>query len=315
MDKKQYSVPIVSANLDKKKLEGLGKVFGIIAISPLTMKREKLLEWFRDFAYTDIDRLKDEEIAKLYAEYRSVITGGLDMLDMYGVHNFGRDLKEFGILKDHQIWFKGAFNAVMEKINSIANYEMKQWSSDPECFSNFGYFPMTTKTPPSAFFFELIPEPLEVEFQTLSYIEITDEKQRIKNKEDNQGENQEARWDPNWRETSTIHTKSYPVTFSSSCFLRAFLEALDGVKYKMCKQCAECNHWFFNLSNHTRFYCSNRCAARKRMRENRAELKNKNNEGYERELDKSRKRADKSHVKRMARRYKRYQKIKEAKDY
>ena len=51
------------------------------------------------------------------------------------------------------------------------------------------------------------------------------------------------------------------------------------------------------------------------MRENRAELKNKNNEGYERELDKSRKRADKSHVKRMARRYKRYQKIKEAKDY
>jgi hypothetical protein len=71
------------------------------------------------------------------------------------------------------------------------------------------------------------------------------------------------------------------------------------------RKCAGCENYFVNLTKKEKKYCTNNCAARKRQREKRADLKKRIAAGdpeakkeYEIEKQKSRARASRSYDKR-----------------
>jgi len=55
--------------------------------------------------------------------------------------------------------------------------------------------------------------------------------------------------------------------------LLVFFQALDGMPLNALRQCAECEKWFFHISEKIKLYCSNRCAARKATRDSRARIR------------------------------------------
>lgn len=141
---------------------------------------------------------------------------------------------------------------------------------------------------------DLLPEPLNVGFETKSFVEI-----RREDREKEDALSHSSRLHPNWLEKSKIRTCSYPTTRKQTYLLYIFLEALDGLELNRCKRCAECNQWFFKLSNHKRIFCSNRCAAKKGAKNKRAHLKESDPEAHKQYREKGAERARKSYKKKV----------------
>lgn len=101
---------------------------------------------------------------------------------------------------------------------------------------------------------------------------------------------------------------SYDSSMKEGFFLYSFIDLIDGVPITAFKKCPECDKWFINLTKKEKIFCINLCAAKKRQREKRLELKKKIDAGdpeakkeREIELQKARTRASNSYDKRVKR--------------
>lgn len=80
-----------------------------------------------------------------------------------------------------------------------------------------------------------------------------------------------------------------------------FAQALDGTPLHAIRRCPECLRYFIQTTKRERFFCSNKCAARKVSRERRKKLKKEKTESYTKELEGGAKRARKSYVNKVKR--------------
>lgn len=260
--------------------------------NPLCLKKQRTLEWFRDFVYCNVDELTLEEKNKLYKEFH-LMSGGKSMEWAYSPVLSEKSITEtIEKLKDYQAWFCNAFNQIMKKLETLSIHEIGDWSTENDCFGSFGTPDDPIRAHPDAFKVDLLPDMLNVNFDSMAYIEIPYEYRDT-------DDEQEARWSSNWREESIFRTVSYPTRHTYTYILYTFLEALDGIRTRMVRHCDECYRWFFNISKRDKRYCSNKCAARKINRDKRAELKNKNKKAYKKELKNGKKRARTSYERKI----------------
>jgi len=103
-----------------------------------------------------------------------------------------------------------------------------------------------------------------------------------------------------WKEKD-LNEATCKVETSSANFEEAikyqFLTSFNGLPLRALRKCPMCGNWFLHLSKRGREFCSNKCAARKTSRERYERLKS-DPESYKRELEQSKERAHKSHLRR-----------------
>jgi hypothetical protein len=102
-------------------------------------------------------------------------------------------------------------------------------------------------------------------------------------------------WIAFWGDNGTLENSPIELVITpkgdDECFLFSFAQTLDGILLKSIKKCSDCNNWFFQASKRERFFCSNKCRARKFNKDRRKMIKEKGGEKYKTELEKGKRRA------------------------
>jgi len=208
--------------------------------------RIKLLEWFRNFVYTDIDSLNSFGITRL----------GLNL----------NILKEYGFL-DEEINQKSLMAHVIvafEHPDFISNESLKTEKAD---FSKRFHDILNNVTDNTKQ--EGLVQPFHLDVVIGATIDEGLIRIRFERPQNALGKDNRL--------------------------LLVFLRNISGLQTKCIKQCGECGEWFFHFSKREKFYCSNKCAARKGNRERRVRLKEENPEASGKELSENAQRARKSY--------------------
>ncbi len=238
----------------------------------------ELRKWFFNFAYRDLDEVSDEDLSrKILQQYMRIITG-----DPYGAWTVSNPRES---LRNTQSAFMSVFLPIMGKVKEVQeSKETKpKWDSLKQGFGRIETDPWADLS--RAY---LSPHSFMVRLELRPFVSIP-----LEHKGD------KARRKGTWFEDSTIQLISDPLERANDIFLIRFLEALNGLKLSALLQCGECQKWFIHTSKHDRQYCSNRCGARKKMREIRAEIKAKDGEKYKEYRNKGKERAVKSYANRL----------------
>ncbi len=241
------------------------------------------IDWYLKFAQVDLEQLSKGDLAKLISDAEEMISGGWSerhltegqRLEMFKVPD--GNYYNFKWLRRLQRAFLKVFEPMMSRIERISEHQESEWKS----YSNSKLINGLT-----------ISEPLKVSFSAeivvFGPLEYDESGNEIKVKAGN-----------NWVKQSTISVETRFSINDHSVFVYGFVKCLSGLPTQAFKKCKECQKWFLHLAKRKREYCNNLCAARSANRIRRKEQKENDPAKYELELENSRKRAGKSHKKKV----------------
>ena len=253
-------------------------------------KKQKKIQWFLDFISIDIERLSEADRVEIAIEIQKYIY----------YHQGGGALENAFIRKDVMKFLPGLtaperliafqkriadfFGFMTVRLEYTKNMPSKGW----------------TLTEETDFHPSLGRDSVEMDFE----LRVDGFHYDIKT-EDNDGKKYKLK--PESLKDAFINISyNSPLEAHRNLFLYCFINLIDGVPINAFKKCPECEKWVANLTKKEKIYCSNRCAAKRRQREQRLELYDKIADGdseaekrREIELMKGRARARQSYEKKV----------------
>jgi len=262
--------------------------------------RIALLEWFREFAYADMDKLNRWEAL----EHRM-------KMDLVASNCLLRELSFEAIrpnvkllarrssdivaeIKPIQKWFRSRFDEVIGGIASIDRHALK-WADEESAYN---------PADPEAMYVEDPFRPLvlaedgtysDINFNIEMYVDVRPE---IRKK----GRKRQVRWPEDWRTGSSLSIAVSPIEKQEKALFLSFLLTINGLDPNAFMRCQECDQWFFRTSRRRRVFCSSKCAARKANRDRRARDKDVDPDKYSAELRRNSQRARKSYKRKVEKR-------------
>ncbi len=240
----------------------------------MTLKDKiRLLDFFRDLAYCDLDRLDAGEKAALYRDI-DAISSQLFIEPKITPAQRGRVFTEPELSQTHELLLKDTLTWFQDKFFKIID-AITQEREGVKDFVPYGGLSVAPDGPGyghvlEEFLIDLLPFERVVPgknsgFSISATIAVAFEDKT----EDN---NLYVRWDPKWREKSRIRI-SVGLGLKNGLLI-GFLRMINGLTPAAVRTCPACDQIYFHISKRSdRVYCSDKCTRREQIRQHREKQK------------------------------------------